>query len=75
MKEGNKMNHKEEINYNLDFGKLEPIDDHTKEIAKEELLQLFEEKLRQMLNSRKITAEQTKEFKELKLKILNRMHY
>jgi len=69
------MNHKEEIKYNLDFGKLEPIDDHTKEIAKEELLQLFEEKLRQMLNSRKITAEQTKEFKELKQKILSRMHY
>ena len=69
------MNHREEIKYNSDFSKLEPIDDHTKEIAKDELLQLFEEKLRQMLSSRKITAEQTKEFNELKRKILSRMHY
>ena len=69
------MNHREEIKYNSDFSKLEPIDDHTKEIEKDELLQLFEEKLRQMLSSRKITKEQIKEFNELKRKILSRMHY
>jgi len=69
------MNHREEIKYSLDFSKLEPIDDHTKEIEKDELLQLFEEKLRQMLSSRKITKEQIKEFNELKRKILSRMHY
>jgi len=69
------MNHREDIKYFKDFSKLEPIDDHTQEICKDELLQLFEEKLRQMLSSRKITAEQAKEFKELKRKVLSRMHY
>lgn len=50
------------------------IIDEYKGMPKEDLLQIYEEKLRQMLNSRKITSMQLKEFNELKQKILKRMN-